>query len=731
MRQPPTVRAPLVVVLISFLCAAPLWAEDWPGWRGPTGMGHTRQVGLPTAWGGPDNHNVLWKVPLVDESARFRLDHNQSSPVVWGDRIFVTLSYWPEGKTNKDFSEHRVVCFRLRDGNKLWDTPVQPGGWLLNDFRGGGYACPTPAVDAERVYVVFGSAVIAALTHQGKLVWRREIDSKNFDVAIGASPVLYGDGVLMMCDKVGGQSSLMAFDRASGDLKWEQKRPSVGFAHSTPVFADVDGKTQMLVAASNALQGLDPTSGQVLWSCAARGDTASPVLGGGIIYCDSGRGGPGTAVLAGGMGDVSRTHVKWTKQVPEGFSSPIVAGDQVYRLHNPGLVASWKLTTGEEVYKERLPGITSTAASPIATPEGRIYFASAGKSYVVQAGPEFKVLATNDLGDPCHASPAVAERSLILKGGKFLYRIDAKPSVLSVKDTAEDLVIDTDCLQARIRKKGYVSGIAAGSLVDKKTGARDAGFGLHIMDFLLGPGWRDDGYSRDKKHHGDLPKHYVEGPQICTQAKELAPQVTRGDDFVAVRLRFRFTQPAKGYKAGSLWEQVLVFQPGVRYVLSSEQVTSANDVDNVFYRIDMPGHIKHKRGDTFDKVYLSYHGVIKAEEFFNDFAPDDRFLYQRREGKIPERVIRAYQVKIGGRPGPWLAGMTLDPAAVFEAWCHQRGYVCFIQELHGKPVKAGETFGAAYIVGYFDDIPAMEKTYDRYKGTKGIAVADTGFRLTR
>src|SRR5205823_494008 len=123
---------------------------------------------------------------------------------------------------------------------------------------------------------------------------------------------------------------------------------------------------------------------------------------------------------------------------------------------------------------------------------------------------------------------------LILKGSKFLYRIGGKASSLSVKETADELVIDTDCLQAKIRKKGYVSGIAAGSLLDKKTGARDVGFGLHIMDFLLGPGWRDDGYSRDKRYHGDLPKHYVEGPQICTQAKELNPEVVEGQGFVAV-----------------------------------------------------------------------------------------------------------------------------------------------------------------------------------------------------
>src|SRR6478609_1804724 len=103
---------------------------------------------------------------------------------------------------------------------------------------------------------------------------------------------------------------------------------------------------------------------------------------------------------------------------------------------------------------------------------------------------------------------------------------------ITVKQTDDYVLIDTDALQAKINKKGYVSGIAAGSLLDKKTGARDAGFGLHIMDFLLGPGWKDDDYSREPKWHGNLPKHYVEGPQICTQAKRLTPEVIRGKGFV-------------------------------------------------------------------------------------------------------------------------------------------------------------------------------------------------------
>jgi hypothetical protein len=307
------------------------------------------------------------------------------------------------------------------------------------------------------------------------------------------------------------------------------------------------------------------------------------------------------------------------------------------------------------------------------------------------------------------------------------------PPAIQVKNREDSIQIATDALCAAVNKKGYVSGVAAGTLVDKKTGAKDLGFGVHIMDFLLAPGWLDgDDYSREAKLHGNLPKHHVEGPQICTQAKELKPEIIEGKDFVAVRMSWKFTKARPGLKAGSTWEQTLVFLPGKRYFLSAEQITSVNDVDDLFYRIDMPGHLRHKDGDSFTQVYLSYSAKpIPAGEFAKDFAPDEKFLYQRKDDKIPERMIRAYQIKVDGKPGPWLAGMTLDPAEVCEAWCHQRGYVCFIQELHRKKVKAGQSFGAAYVVGFFDDVAEMEKTYDAYKGTKGIVIEDGRYRLVK
>lgn len=300
-----------------------------------------------------------------------------------------------------------------------------------------------------------------------------------------------------------------------------------------------------------------------------------------------------------------------------------------------------------------------------------------------------------------------------------------QPAIRITEDDAA-VQIETDALSARINKKGYVSGIAAGSFVDKKTGAKDLGFGLHIMDFLMAPGWRDDGYERDPKIHGNLPKHYVEGPQLCTQAKQLPIEIIRGDDFAAIRMHYTYTRPGEGFKAGSRWMQTIVFRPGLRYVLSSEQITSANDVDDLFYRLDMPGHIRHKGADDFTQVYLSYlDKPIPAEAFDSEFEPDAKYLYQRKDDAIPTRMIRGYQVKRASRaPGPWLVGMTLDPSEVAEAWCHQRGYVCFIEELHRRHVRAGETFGAAYVIGWFDSIDEMNQVYDRDRGATSIDISN-------
>jgi outer membrane protein assembly factor BamB len=406
------------------LAALALTAADWPGWRGPTGQGICPEKGLPLSWDGKTGKNVLWKAALPGAGRKVRQDHNQSSPVVQGGRVVVTVSVWPAGASQKEFPEHHVLAFAASDGKPLWDTKVAPGPWRLDDLRGG-YTVPTPAADAERFYVVFGSSVIAALDHAGKELWRKEIAPYDFDVAMASSPVLYRDTVLLQLDGVK-NSRLAAFDRKTGEVRWVEKRPRCGFSHSTPVLAKVGGKTQLLVAASDAVQGVDPGDGKVIWWCKTAGDTASPVMVHGLVYCDGGRGGMGACVEPVGTGDLTKTRRKWKlDRVPGGFSSPVVVGETLYRLTDPGILRAWKLATGEEVASLRLPGV-STAASPFTTPEGRIYAASAGRSYVVGAGSKPAVLAASDLGDGCPATPAVAGGRIYLKGKDHLWCVGEK-----------------------------------------------------------------------------------------------------------------------------------------------------------------------------------------------------------------------------------------------------------------------------------------------------------------
>jgi hypothetical protein len=317
----------------------------------------------------------------------------------------------------------------------------------------------------------------------------------------------------------------------------------------------------------------------------------------------------------------------------------------------------------------------------------------------------------------------------------------------TVEETPEKVTIASPELEAAVNKKGYVSGIAGGSFLDKQTGFRDPGFGLDIVDWVMEDG-SDEAYRErlpkemvyefGNAFHGKTAKRSIEGPQICTQAKEVTPAVVRGTDFVAVKTSWQYRTAAPGYMAGSMWSQTIVFPAGKRYFVSSDTVTSVNDLRQPFLRLDLPGHVKHKGGDTFSQIYLSYHGKgpIPSSEFVKDFAPDEKFNYRRDRDKAPARFIRAYRLRDPktGKDGPWLAGMTLRPEVVTEAWCHQRGYVCMIEEFGppiGKGVKAGEAFSAAFIVGYFDSIQEMEKVYDEYAGAVRVEATAAGWKVIK
>jgi hypothetical protein len=297
-----------------------------------------------------------------------------------------------------------------------------------------------------------------------------------------------------------------------------------------------------------------------------------------------------------------------------------------------------------------------------------------------------------------------------------------------------------------------MTGIEKGSFLDKATGFREAGDGLCIVDWLMEPGsdelWhgqpmQTDRYLFNNAYHGTRAKRVIEGPQLCHRMKPVQPQVIQGPDFVAVKTTYRYEHAAPGHNAGSLWTQQLVFPRGERYFLSMDRIDSVNDSDALFLRIDIPGCVRStrcagtRRGETFIEIYLSYLGAphgprIPPSEFYEVFSPDDKFSYRRDTDPVPEHFIRAYHLRDPqtGKEGPWLAGITLEPAVVYEAWCNQRpGIIIFIEEIGGRPIKAGQSFSVAFVIGYFDSIDEMHAVNDRYKGHTALSVDGAGWGL--
>jgi outer membrane protein assembly factor BamB len=405
-----TTVTPRVLPLLVVLSALAALAGDWPAWRGPDGTGVSAETGLPTRWSA--TKNVRWRVPLEGAGV--------SAPVVSGGRLFLTSS---DGRQNDRL---HLLCYRCADGELLWHSRFFGSAVSEGQFAPGGMAVPTPAADGERVHALFGTGDLVCVDFEGRPVWVRslaqEYGSFRNRWGMAASPLLVG-GLLVVQVDHWGESYLLGVDAATGANRWRTRR-NASVNWTSPVAARVGGQTQIIAAGTHTLEGYDAADGRRLWSVEGLQMQCipSPVVQGERVYAVSGRDHYTMAVRLDGR---SGAEVLWRVRSGGAYvPSPVCVGEFYYYVEDNGWGNCLRAATGERVWRERLSGKYS--ASPVAA-DGKMYFSNdAGVVTVVRAGPEFKVLAKNDVGEALVASPALSGGRLFLRGDKHLWCIEEK-----------------------------------------------------------------------------------------------------------------------------------------------------------------------------------------------------------------------------------------------------------------------------------------------------------------
>jgi outer membrane protein assembly factor BamB len=422
-----------LLLAVSLLWAADIALADWPQFRGPTGQGISAARRVPLAWSATEN--VAWKVAVPGSG--------WSSPVLAGGRLYVTTAV-AAGDAEQNLEDAatfslRAICLDATDGRIVWDVEaMRADAEAAKPLHSkNSLASPTPIVDSDRVFVHFGHMGTAALDLEGNVLWRQTNVEYSPVHGNGGSPALVEDMLVFSCDGAE-EPFLVALDRTTGEVRWKTPRRTSAkktFAFSTPLVINMSGGQQIVSPASGHVGAYDPRTGRELWRV-RYGEGYSviprPVTSQGLLVLSSGFDRPAIYTIrlpdgrsADDRGDMTETHVAWrhNKAAPN-TPSPIVVGDELYFVSDSGIASCLDLRKGKVHWSERLGGAFS--ASPVAA-EGRLYFLSEqGVCYVVAARREFKLLATNDLGDRTFASPAVDDGALFIRSESHLWRIGDK-----------------------------------------------------------------------------------------------------------------------------------------------------------------------------------------------------------------------------------------------------------------------------------------------------------------
>jgi len=439
-----------IVPALLALATTTVSAQHWPMFRGPGASGVADGSPMPVTWNVKTGQNVLWTTPVAGVSV--------SSPIVWGDRIFVSTAVSSDAKAGirtglygdvepaKDMSKHtwKLVALDKRTGRVLWERVAHEGIPKTKRHPKSSQATATPVTDGRRVIVSFGSEGLYAYDLEGKLLWQRDLGVLNagwfydpdYEWGIGSSPIIWKNMVIAQCD-IQKNSFIAAFDVATGAPLWRTPREEIP-SWSTPAIFEHDGRAELVTQATTFIRGYDPANGKELWRLSGNSEITipTPIVGPGMIIVTNGYRGvqPIYAIRPGATGDITlkadqseSASIAWsTNRGGPYIPTPVIYGDYLYVLQINGVLAAYEVRTGKRVYQERVAGGGSFSASPVAA-DGKIYLTSEdGDVHVVKAGPTYELLVTNPVGQVIMATPAISNGTLILRGLKDVIAIGTR-----------------------------------------------------------------------------------------------------------------------------------------------------------------------------------------------------------------------------------------------------------------------------------------------------------------
>lgn len=438
------IRDSFDIRVVSFVIVCALGASlnaspQWPQWCGPNGLGISPERDLPIEWS--PTKNIAWKTEIPGRG--------HSSPVVANGLVFLTAAikgdevpgrkapvhlnfdytpgYVHPDAVDIEFKETlKVYAVDADTGRIAWERVAYDGVMFDDRHRKNTYASPTVVTDGERVYAFFESAGIFAYDFKGNLAWKSDLGPIiKAGLGPGTSPIVYQDLVILQCDQEMGEgSAIVALDRRTGKEAWRAARRNRR-SWATPIVVHDGGRDELIASGAENVIAYDPATGRELWRAAGTRShpIPSPVATRGLVFLSAGSQAKVVMAIRPGGGETDPVVWRYNKGAAY-VPSPIAVGDYFYLMSDTGIMTCIDAVTGRVVYEGGRPPIPSTFfASPVAF-DGKILITSEdGDSFVIKAGPVHEVLATNSIGEAVYASPAVADKTIYIRGERHLFAI--------------------------------------------------------------------------------------------------------------------------------------------------------------------------------------------------------------------------------------------------------------------------------------------------------------------